>query len=197
MQNAMQPLINLTTANIEAFSRFGKSSDISNIAKHSTGKMGEMDLSNFSQIFNSKAFSELMQTCMDNYKRFAEECMQGATATFSQGRKALEQNLDAAKKPAQAIANAVTHNVKVGADAADSFVKSGTEVMERATDNTANTLRQAAVKTDKAVAETSKAIDGASKDLAAETPAAGSNLDGHSEAGHHPRERPSQIRTTK
>lgn len=215
MYNPMQPLINLATANFEAFSRFSKSSDASRPAKESTGKPGEFNINSLTQAFNSKAFTELTQTCMENYKRFAQECMQGATAAMESGRKSMGQQAEAIKAPLQAMTNAATRSVKAGAEAVErtavAAVHAATDVTEKATDSvvkattqtadqlreaTANTVHQAESKTDKAIAETGQALEETTKKNEADLRSA-ANLDGKSDTGHTNRDRPAAPRPAK
>jgi len=198
MYNPMQPLINLATANFEAFTHFGKSSEFPQLSKGNTEKPGTFDLSSIMQAFNPKALTELTQTCMENYKRFAAECVQGATTVFEASRKSMSQQLEAVKAPMQTISNAATRHVRAEVEATErtaaAVVQASTEIAEKVTDNAvklskqteqqdnemaANTRHQTerkadkSDKADKATADTSKEVDEMAKRIGTHLHAAG------------------------
>lgn len=152
MYNTLQPLINLTNSNLQAFSRFGKSNEISDITRESMEKIVEIETGSFRQIFNSAAYRDLAQSFWNNYRRFTTECVQGVSNVSDTARKTLDNQLEAAKKPLQTIADAANRTAKAGGDA-----------LEQAADTAGNVTRQAAGKAEKVVTETGRAMSNAAR----------------------------------
>ena len=73
MYNLLQPVTQLTNANIEALSRFANSREVTELAKDSASKYLELVKDNMAKIAGSDAFATCLHTTIDNYVRFASE----------------------------------------------------------------------------------------------------------------------------
>jgi hypothetical protein len=67
MYNLLQPVVDLTKANIETFSRFATSREVTELAKDGVEKSLELVQDNMAKIAGSDAFASCLQTAIDNY----------------------------------------------------------------------------------------------------------------------------------
>jgi len=84
MINIIQPLVNLTNANLQATSRFIQAPEIAELTKANLEKYTKVARESFTQIAQSDALDSWMQQTMQNFSRFSSECMQSSFGLISQ-----------------------------------------------------------------------------------------------------------------
>ena len=72
MYNVLQPIVDLTNANIETLSRFANSREVTELV-NSASKNLELVQDNMEKVTGSDAFATYLRTTIDNYVRFANE----------------------------------------------------------------------------------------------------------------------------
>jgi hypothetical protein len=87
MYNLLQPVVDLAKANIETFSRFATSREVTELAKDSATKHSEHVQDNMAKIAGSDAFATCLRTTIDNYVRFANEYTKNLYGIVSQGQE--------------------------------------------------------------------------------------------------------------
>jgi hypothetical protein len=88
MYNVLQPVANLTNANIETLSRFANSREVTELAKDSASKYLELVQDNMAKVTKSDAFVTCLQTTIDNYVRFANDYTKNVYGIVSQFKPA-------------------------------------------------------------------------------------------------------------
>ena len=93
---ALQPWIKLTQSNMELFSKFALSPEVTSEAMRAMQSLAEQTWSSAASLGKSHAVQELMQGLTRNYTEFATELSQSAYAMMAQAQGALLQQTQAA-----------------------------------------------------------------------------------------------------
>ncbi|MGH8564972.1 MAG: hypothetical protein ACREXW_13165 [Gammaproteobacteria bacterium] len=132
MYNVLQPIVDLTNANIETLSRFANSREVSELAKDNVSKYLELVQDNMAKIARSDAFATCLRTTIDNYVRFANEYSQNMYGIVSQGQEFVTQQVEEGNRRFGKIA-----------DISGRAVQAGTESMKAAGEEALNEADQA------------------------------------------------------
>jgi hypothetical protein len=112
MYNLLQPVVDLAKANIEAFSRFATSRDVTEVAKDGATKHSEHVQDNTAKIAGSDAFATYLRTTADNYIRFSEEYTKQLYGIVSQGQDFVTRQVEEGNKRFAQVADAGTESMK-------------------------------------------------------------------------------------
>ena len=94
MYNLIQPLVQLTNANIETLSRFANSREIIDLVKESASKQLELMQDGTAKIAGSDAFAACLRTTIDNYVRFANEYTKNVYGIVAQSQEFVTQQVE-------------------------------------------------------------------------------------------------------
>lgn len=84
MINFIQPLVNLTNANLQATSRFMQAPEMAELTKSNLDKYGKLVRESWTQIAQSDALDQWMRQTMQNFSHFTHECTQSMFGLISQ-----------------------------------------------------------------------------------------------------------------
>lgn len=84
MINFIQPLVNLTNANLQATSRFIQAPEMAELTKSSLDKYGKLLRESMMQVTQSNAMDQWMRQTMQNFSRFNSECTQSMFGLMTQ-----------------------------------------------------------------------------------------------------------------
>jgi hypothetical protein len=129
MYNLLQPVVDLTKANIEAFSRFATSRDVTEVAKDSATKHSEHVQDNTAKIAGSDAFATYLRTTVDNYVRFSEEYTKQLYGFVSQGQDFVTRQVEEGNKRFAQVADISGRAAQAGTESVKS---AGEEVSHEA-----------------------------------------------------------------
>ena len=129
MYNLLQPVTQLTNANIETFSRFANSREVTELAKDSASKYLELVKDNMEKIAGSDAFATCLQTTIDNYVRFANEYTKNMYGIVSQGQEFLTRQVEGGNRRFAEVADISGRAVKAGTE---SMKAAGEEALNEA-----------------------------------------------------------------
>jgi len=132
MYNLLQPVTQLTNANIEALSRFANSREVTELTKDSASKYLDLVKDNMAKIAGSDAFATCLQTTIDNYVRFANEYTKNMYGIVSQGQEFVTRQVEDGNRRFAEVA-----------DISGRAVKAGTESMKAAGEEALNEADQA------------------------------------------------------
>ncbi len=132
MYNVLQPIVDLTNANIETLSRFANSREVTELTKDSASKYLELVQDNMAKIAGSDAFATCLRTTIDNYVRFANEYTQNMYGMVSQGQEFVTQQVKEGNRRFGKIT-----------DISGRAVEAGTESMKAAGEEALNEADQA------------------------------------------------------
>ncbi|MGQ0591566.1 MAG: hypothetical protein ACT4QB_02660 [Gammaproteobacteria bacterium] len=132
MYNLLQPVVQLTSANIETLSRFANSREITELARDSASKYLELVQDNMAKIAGSDAFATCLQTTIDNYVRFANEYTQNVYGIVSQGQEFLSRQVEEGNR-----------RFAQSADISGRALQAGTESMKSAGEEALNEVGRA------------------------------------------------------
>ena len=128
MYNVLQPVVDLTNANIETLSRFANSREVTEVAKDSASKYLELVQDNIAKIAGSDAFATCLRTSIDNYVRFANEYTKNVYGIVSQGQEFVTRQVEEGNRRFAEVADISGR----AAQATNESMKSaGEEVLER------------------------------------------------------------------
>ena len=129
MYNLLQPVTELTNANIETFSRFANSREVTELAKDSASKYLELVKDNMAKIAGSDAFATCLQTTIDNYVRFANEYTKNMYGIVSQGQEFVTRQVQDGNRRFAEVADISGRAVKAGTE---SMKAAGEEALNEA-----------------------------------------------------------------
>jgi hypothetical protein len=129
MYNFLQPLAQLTNANIEALSRFANSREIIDLVKESASKHLELVQDGTAKIAGSDAFATCLRTTIDNYVRFANEYTKNVYGIVAQGQEFVTQQIEEGNRRLAQIVDISGRAVHVGSESVKS---AGEEVSNEA-----------------------------------------------------------------
>lgn len=138
MYNILQPYVNLMNANIETFSRFANSREVTDLAKTSAVKFMEVGQENISKVAGSDAFASWTRAAIDNYVRFANEYTQNMYGIVSQGQEFMSRQVEEGNRRFAQIAEFSGRAAEKGMQA----VKSSSEDALNETDQQLSRARQ-------------------------------------------------------
>ena len=112
MINFIQPLVNLTNANLQATSRFLQAPEMTELTKSNLDKYGKLVRESWTQIAQSDALDLWMRQSMQNFSHFTHECTQSIFGLISQApnlfavqlkdfSRQVEQGIGAGIRPAE------------------------------------------------------------------------------------------------
>jgi hypothetical protein len=116
MYNLVQPLVQLTNANIETLSRFANSREIIDLVKESTSKQWELVQDNMAKIAGSEAFATCLRTTIDNYVRFANEYTKNVYGIVAQSQEFVSQQVEEGNRRFAQIVDISGRAVKAGTE---------------------------------------------------------------------------------
>lgn len=120
MYNILQPYVNLTNANVEAFSRFINAREITDLTKQSAIKFLDVAQENASKVAGSDALANLTRAVIDNYVRFANEYAQQFYGIVSQGQEFVSRQMEEGNRRFAQIADISNRAVEAGVRSAKS-----------------------------------------------------------------------------
>ncbi|MDQ3773859.1 MAG: hypothetical protein M3461_05595 [Pseudomonadota bacterium] len=129
MYNLLQPVTQLTNANIETFSRLANSREVTELAKDSASKYLELVKDNMAKIAGSDAFATCLQTTIDNYLRFANEYTKNMYGIVSQGQEFVTRQVEDGNRRFAEVADISGRAVKAGTE---SMKAAGEEALNEA-----------------------------------------------------------------
>ena len=128
MYNLLQPVVDLTKANIETFSRFANSREVTELVKDSATKHLELVQDNTAKTAGSDAFATCLRTAIDNYVRFSDEYTKQLYGIVLQGQEFVTQQVEEGNKRFAKVADISGRTVQAGTESVRS---AGEEALER------------------------------------------------------------------
>jgi division protein CdvB (Snf7/Vps24/ESCRT-III family) len=128
MYNLLQPVVNLTRANIETLSRFSTSREVTELAKESSIKHLELVQDNMAKIAGSDAFATCLRTTIDNCVRFADEYTKEVYGIVAQGQEFVTRQVEEGNRRFAQVADISGRAARA---ATNESMKSGEEALER------------------------------------------------------------------
>jgi hypothetical protein len=128
MYNLLQPLVQLTNANIETLSRFANSREVTELAKDSASKQLEFVQDNMAKIAGSEAFATCLRATIDNYVRFANEYTKNVYGIVVQSQEFVTQQVEEGNRRFAKIVDISGRAVQEGTESVKS---AGEEAVER------------------------------------------------------------------
>jgi hypothetical protein len=132
MYNLLQPVVDLTKANIETFARFANSREVTELAKDSAIKHLELVQENMAKVAGSDAFATCLRTTIDNYVRFSDAYTKQLYGIVSQGQDFVTRQVEEGNRRFAEVANISGRAVEAGAESVKS---AGEEALERGRPN--------------------------------------------------------------
>jgi hypothetical protein len=129
MYNVLQPIADLTNANIETFSRFANSREVTDLVKESTSKHWELVQDNMAKIARSDAFATCLRTTVDNYVRFANEYAKNVYGIVAQGQEFMTRQVEEGNRR---LAEVVDISGRAAQAGSESMKSAGEEVSNEA-----------------------------------------------------------------
>jgi hypothetical protein len=120
MYNLLQPLVQLTNANIETLSRFANSREIIDLVKESASKQLELVQDGTAKIAGSDAFATCLRTTIDNYVRFANEYTKNVYGIVAQSQEFVTQQVEEGNRRFAQIVDISGRAVRAGAESVKS-----------------------------------------------------------------------------
>jgi hypothetical protein len=115
MYNLLQPLVQLTNANVETLSRFANSREIIDLVKESASKHLELVQHGTAKIAGSDAFATCLRTTIDNYVRFANEYTKNVYGIVAQSQEFVTQQVEEGNRRFAQIVDISGRAVRAGA----------------------------------------------------------------------------------
>jgi len=120
MYNVLQPIVDLTNANIETLSRFANSREVTELTKDSVSKHLELVQDNMAKITGSDAFANCLRTTIDNYVRFANEYTKNVFGIVSQGQEFVTRQVEEGNRRFAQVADISGRAVQAGTESVKS-----------------------------------------------------------------------------
>ncbi len=120
MYNVLQPVVDLTKANIETFSRFATSREVTELVKESASKKLELVQDNLAKIGGSDAFANCLRTTVDNYTRFASEYTKNLYGIVAQGQEFVTRQVEEGNRRFAEVADISGRAVQAGTESVKS-----------------------------------------------------------------------------
>jgi len=135
MYNLLQPVVDLTKANIENFSRFATSREVTEVAKDSVAENFERAQENMAKFAGSDAFATYLRTTIDNYVRFANEYTKNVYGIVAQGQEFVTKQVEEGNRRFADVADISGRGVKAGAESVKSAGEEVSNEADRARPN--------------------------------------------------------------
>ena len=132
MYNLLQPVVDLAKANLETFSRFANSREVTELAKDSATKHSEHVQDNMAKIAGSDAFATCLRTTIDNYVRFANEYTKNVYGIVTQGQEFVTRQVEEGNKRLAEVADISGRAVQTGTESVKSAGKEALKETEQA-----------------------------------------------------------------
>jgi hypothetical protein len=132
MYNLFQPVVNLAKANLETFSRFANSREVTELAKDSATKHSEHVQDNMAKIAGSDAFATCLRATIDNYVRFTNEYTKNLYGIVSQGQEFMSRQVEEGNKRLAEVADISGRAVQTGTESVKSAGKEALKETEQA-----------------------------------------------------------------
>jgi division protein CdvB (Snf7/Vps24/ESCRT-III family) len=123
MYNMLQPVVDLTNANIETLSRFANSREVTELAKDSASKYLGLVRDNMEKVTGSDAFATCLQTTIDNYVRFANDYTKNVYGIVAQGQEFVTRQVEEGNKRLAQVADISGRAVQAGTESVKSTGK--------------------------------------------------------------------------
>jgi hypothetical protein len=123
MYNILQPVVDLTNANIETLSRFANSREVTELAKDSASKYFGLVQDNMAKVTGSEAFATCLQTTVDNYVRFANDYTKNVYGIVAQGQEFVTRQVEEGNKRLAQVADISGRAVQAGTESVKSAGK--------------------------------------------------------------------------
>lgn len=107
LQQAMQPLLKLTQANMELLTQFAMSPEVMSQSLVDARELLHQSQQSTAELLQSGAFAQLMQGVMKNYSEFVQEVGQGGMAAVALGQAEIARRVQQAGAAAAEAAPAV------------------------------------------------------------------------------------------
>ncbi len=128
MYNVLQPVVDLTKANIETLSRFATSREVTELVKESAIKQLEFVQDNMAKIGGSDAFANCLRTTIDNYTRFATEYTKNLYGIVLEGQDFVTRQVEEGNRRFAEVADISGRTAQA---TNESMKSAGEEVLER------------------------------------------------------------------
>jgi hypothetical protein len=109
----IKPLVDLTNANIETFSRFAKSPEIANFTRAAIEQYWRAIQDNLTRVTQSDAFAELTKQNVENFSRFASEYARGVYMIASQTEAEITRGVQEAARRFEQVSNTASNLISV------------------------------------------------------------------------------------
>ena len=96
MQAQTQPFVKLAQANMDLFTRFATSPEVTSQASSDASQLFQQASESAMKLMQSGAFAHMMQGVLKNYTAFLTEVSQSSMSMFSQGQAAMTQQMQEA-----------------------------------------------------------------------------------------------------
>jgi hypothetical protein len=116
MYNVLQPLVQLTNANMETLSRFANSREVIDLVKESASKHLELVQDGTAKIAGSDAFATCLRTTIDNYVRFANEYTKNVYGIVAQSQEFVTQQVEEGSRRLAQIVDISGRAVQAGTE---------------------------------------------------------------------------------
>jgi hypothetical protein len=123
MYNILQPVVDLTNANIETLSRFANSREVTELAKDSASKYFGLVQDNMAKVTGSEAFATCLQMTVDNYVRFANDYTKNVYGIVAQGQEFVTRQVEEGNKRLAQVADISGRAVQAGTESVKSAGK--------------------------------------------------------------------------
>jgi hypothetical protein len=135
MYNLLQPLVQLTNANIETLSRFANSREVIDLVKERASKHLELLQDNMAKVAGSDAFATCLRTTIDNYVRFANEFTKNVYGIVAQSQEFVTRQVEEGNRRLAQIVDISGRAVQAGTES----VKSAGEEVSNEADQASRT----------------------------------------------------------
>ena len=96
MQAQTQPFVKLAQANMDLFTRFSTSPEVTSQTTTNVGQLFQQATESAMKLMQSGAFAHMMQGMLKNYSEFLTELSQSGMALMSQGQAAMTRQVQEA-----------------------------------------------------------------------------------------------------
>ena len=133
MYNPLQPLVQLTNANIETLSRFANSREVIDLVKESASKHLELVQDNMAKIAGSDAFATCLRTTIDNYVRFTNEYTKNVYGIVAQSQEFVIRQVEEGNRRFAEVVNISGRSAQAGTESVKSAGEEAANEADQAT----------------------------------------------------------------
>ena len=113
MQSLMQPIVDLSTANVELITRFAQSQEMVELANASAQKYFELAQKTFGGVAAAEGHAELVRCLTEKYSTFAREHAQSLMGSTAEGQTQMQAAMGPLTEGARAAAAVVAEASKL------------------------------------------------------------------------------------